>query len=459
MKIKVMIVDDEAIIRKSLCAGLKDSGYDVTTAADREEALRQMVDFRPHIILTDMRLGDDNGIALIPELKALDSDAEIIVMTAFSDIKSAVSAIKSGAFDYINKPFDLDQIKIVIMRAFRNRKLSTRLFILEKRSELSMENMVGTSPPMHEVYRKIDKLSAVDNVTVVIRGETGTGKELVAEAIHKNSARKDFPLLRINCSAIPKHLVESELFGFEKNAFTGATEKKKGLFEIADGGTVFLDEFGEITLDMQAKLLRFLEERRFRRIGGLVDIDVDIRVITATNKDLEKAVKDGTFREDLYYRINVVPIDLPPLRQRGEDILLLADYYLDKFCKKSQKDIHGFSEPARDILLNYNWPGNIRELRNVVERLVILTDSPWIKAAGLPPEIQDYRSEAGYLPTDSGISAAAGQTVSLEEELDRVEKRLILNALDKASWNQTKAAEYLNVSRFTLKRKMEKHGL
>lgn len=459
MKIKLLIIDDESLIRKSLSAGLRDAGYEVTSADSRAEGLRLMEVFRPHIVLTDMRLGKDNGVDLIPELKAIDPDTEIIVMTAFSDLKSAVTAIKLGAFDYVNKPFDLDYIKIVIHRAFECTKLTNRLLVLKKHSELHMENMIGSSPVMMEVYKKIEKVAHVDNVTVLIRGETGTGKELVAEAIHKNSKRKNELLLRINCSAIPKNLVESELFGFEKNAFTGATSKKKGLFEIADGGVVFLDEFGELPLETQSKLLRFLEEKRFRRVGGLEDIEVDIRIVAATNKNLEEAVKRGEFREDLYYRINIFPIHLPPLRKRGDDILLLADFYLKKFSQNAQKDIAGLSIKVKEQLLKYQWPGNIRELRNVIERLVILADTDIIGASYLPPEIQFYKDKATTMATDIPDPYTEKEIGDLNQELDRVEKHLITKALDKYSWNQTKTAEILGINRFALKRKMEKHGL
>ncbi|MBF4692170.1 sigma-54-dependent transcriptional regulator [Fusibacter ferrireducens] len=459
MKIKLLIIDDESLIRKSLSAGLRDAGYEVASADSRAEGLRLMEVFRPHIVLTDMRLGKDNGVDLIPELKAIDNDTEIIVMTAYSDLKSAITAIKLGAFDYINKPFDLDHIKIVIHRAFECIKMTTRLLALKKHSELYMENMIGSSPVMMEVYKKIEKVSSVDNVTVLIRGETGTGKELVAEAIHKNSKRKNDPLLRVNCSAIPKNLVESELFGFEKNAFTGANSKKKGLFEIADGGIVFLDEFGELPLETQSKLLRFLEEKRFRRIGGLEDIEVDIRIVVATNKNLEEAVKKGEFREDLYYRINTFPINIPPLRKRGDDILLLADFYLKKFSQNAQKDIACLNVKVKEQLLKYPWPGNVRELRNVIERLVILSDKDVIDASYLPPEIRFYKDKVDTGAASVSDAYTEKEIGNLNEALDRVEKHLLTKALDKYSWNQTKTAEILGITRFTLKRKMEKHGL
>ncbi|HML38263.1 MAG TPA: sigma-54 dependent transcriptional regulator, partial [Bacillota bacterium] len=407
MKTKVLVIDDEIMIRKSLEAGLTDIGYDVATAVDSKDALRLIASFKPHIALTDMRLGAENGIDLIGDIKKVDNDVEVIVMTAYSDIASAVSAIKKGAFDYINKPFELEEIELILERAYQNYKIKNKILILEKRDECHIENMVGQSDKMKDVYEKINILSQNDNVTVLIKGETGTGKELIADAIHKKSVRKDFPILKINCSAMPAQLVESELFGFEKNAFTGATAKKKGLFEIADGGTVFLDELGEIPLEIQVKLLRVLEERKFRRVGGLEDIEVDIRVIAATNKNLEAAVKERTFREDLYYRLNVVPIEAPPLREKKDDILLLAQHFLDKYNIVFKKSIKGFDSAAKSQLLAYSWPGNVRELKNVIERIVILNSEDWISSRNLPVEIQNHVvEETENLPPELDILPA-----------------------------------------------------
>jgi len=457
MKIKILIIDDEIMICKSLEAGLTDLGYLVATACDGSTALKLMATFRPNIVFTDMRLGNENGIELIDSLKRADQDVEIIVMTAFSDIKSAVSAIKKGAYDYINKPFELDQINMIIQRAYENHKMKTRLNLLAKQQECSIKNMIGECQKMREVMTTIDRLSGNDDVTVLIRGETGTGKELVADAIHKNSVRRDYPLLKINCGAIPATLVESELFGFEKNAFTGASAQKKGLFEIADGGSVFLDELGELPLDMQAKLLRFLEDRKFRRIGGLQDIEVDVRIIAATNKNLEQAIRDREFREDLYYRINVVPIHLPPLRERGDDILLLTEYFLNQFNIKFHKNILGLDEQCKAKFLNYDWAGNIRELRNVIERIAILSDESWIRLYNLPPDMRDEKHD----DTSSGSVTDYGECIglTLDDKMDCIEKQCILEALEKSSGNQTKASVLLGISRFTLKRKMEKHKI
>lgn len=459
MTMKILIVDDEAMICKSLKAGLSDIGYDAATAQNRMEALKKVQTFKPHIVLTDMRIGIENGIDLIDDIKKMDPEIEVIVMTAYSDIKSAVSAIKKGAFDYINKPFDLEQIKIVIARACENIRLKAKILIWEKDKESSINNIIGNSSKMNEVYKKIGILSKNENVTILIRGETGTGKELIAEAIHMNSARKDSPMLRINCCTIPAQLVESELFGFERNAFTGAIATKKGLFEIADGGTVFLDELGEIPLDVQAKLLRFLEERKFRRIGGLEDISVDIRIITATNKNLEEAVKNKEFREDLYYRVNVVPIDLPPLRDREYDVLEIARYFIEKYSTRFKKPIKGFGDGVERRLMDYPWPGNIRELKNVIERLMILMDGDLIELHHLPMDIQKARIDTPITKIPVCPDTNDFANLTLEEKMDCIEKQYIIEAMKKTGANQTKASELLGLSRFTLKRKLEKYQL
>ena len=445
MKNKVLIIDDEIMICKTLKAGLTDMGYTVETAQNKEEALLQVHAFKPNQVLTDMRLGNENGIDLIEDIKKIDNDIEVIVMTAYSDIASAVTAIKKGAFDYINKPFELEEIRFILERAYENYKMKNKLLILEKQNQHVEDNIIGQSEKMKDVFEKINILSQNDTVTVLILGETGTGKELVADAIHNKSVRKDYPILKINCSAIPSHLVESELFGFEKNAFTGAGTKKKGLFEIANGGTVFLDELGELPLDIQSKLLRFLEERKFRRIGGLEDIEIDIRIITATNKNLDKAVKEKTFREDLYYRLNVVPVTIPPLRERENDILFLAEYFLNKYNASFKKEIKGFDYSAKQKLLRYPWPGNIRELKNVIERIVILTNDEWITTAKLPCEIADFEDSgtdeksAIELQVEEKITTSDDR-FSLDFKLNSIERRYIVKALEKSGGKSDKGS-------------------
>lgn len=458
MKKRILIIDDEKTICLSLKEGLKDLGYKVEGALDGGNGIKKVNDFKPHVIFLDMRLGNENGLELLKTIKTIDNDVEIVIMTAYGNIETAVTAIKNGAFDYIKKPFDLEEIDIIISKAFDSLNMKKKIYLLEKEREYTGSAMIGNSSKMKEIFSKIDILSQNDNVTVLIRGETGTGKELVAEEIHNKSTRKDAPIVKINCGAIPKDLVESELFGYEKNAFTGAAARKKGLFEIADGGTVFLDELGEIPMSMQTKLLRFLEERKLKRVGGLQNIDVDIRIIAATNKNLEEAIKKKKFREDLYYRLNVIPINLPSLRDREEDILLLAEYFLSKYNKKFNKSIKGFSNNVKNRLLTYNWPGNVRELKNVLERIVILHDVQYIDTFHLPVEVQNHNetddNEIGSYTIKQDIFK---DKFCLEDEIQRIEKKYIIMALEKTSRNYSKAAELLGISRFALKRRIEKY--
>ena len=463
MNKKVLIVDDEETIRLSLKEGLMDIGYRVSTAGNGTAALEKIKSFKPQVIFLDMRLSQENGLELIPQIKEIDREAEVVIMTAYGDIQTAVRAIKEGAFDYINKPFDLQEIDIIIERVIKNLKLQKKLYLLEKEKKSQSEYMLGEHTSMKEVLSKIDILSSNDAVTVLIRGETGTGKELVASAIHNKSSRKDAPMLKINCSAIPQQLVESELFGFEKNAFTGAGTRKKGLMEIADGGTVFLDEIGEISLNIQTKLLRFLEERKFKRVGGLEDIEVDIRIIAATNKNLEEAIRRKEFREDLYYRLNVVPIQLPPLRKRGRDILILAEYYLQEYNKKFNKKIKGFTKEAENVLLDYSWRGNVRELKNVIERVVILKKVDYIDLKDLPFEFYKSTDESPHtiasVKDDKAVNKIFHPDFTLEREVQDMEVQYIKLALEHCKNNYSKASEMLGISRFALKRKMEKYLL
>lgn len=459
MKKRILIVDDEEIIRLSLKEGLVDLGYDVDTAKDGKGGLERVNGFKPYVVFLDMRLPDIGGLQLIESIKDIDRDLEVVIMTAYGDVKSAVSAIKKGAFDYINKPFDLEEINIIIERIFKNIKLQKKVYLMEKEKISNNHYMLGKHQSMEEIFRKIDILANSEDVTVLVRGETGTGKELVASAIHENSCRREAPIVRINCGAIPAQLMESELFGHEKNAFTGANSRKKGLLEITDGGTVFLDEIGELPYDMQTKLLRFLEERKFKRVGGLEDIEVDIRVIAATNKNLEEAIKQREFREDLYYRLNVVPIELPPLRKRGGDILILANHFLKVYNKKFNKNILGFTEEAKEKLMDYSWKGNVRELINVIERMVILNDDTYIGCQHMPYEISGCQSstmEHNNQNPDMETSSIP-EGFSLEDHIKAIEEIYIGKALDLSEKNYSKAAKLLGISRFALKRKIEKY--
>ncbi|MBP1926807.1 two-component system response regulator AtoC [Sedimentibacter acidaminivorans] len=462
MNNKILIIDDEEIIRLSLSEGLKDLGYKVSTAHDGKIAIEEVKKFKPQVVFLDMRLSNENGLDILPNIKEIDNEIEIVIMTAYGDIQTAVKAIKIGAFDYINKPFDLQEIDIIIKRIIKNIELQKKVFILEKEKQSYVENIIGEHPLMLDVFNKIKILSNNDNVTVLIRGETGTGKELVALAIHNNSIRKNTNILNINCGSIPHQLIESELFGFEKNAFTGANNRKKGLLEIADGGTVFLDEIGELPLELQPKLLRFLEERKFKRVGGLDDIEVDIRVIAATNKDLEKAIKNKEFREDLYYRLNVVPIYIPPLRERGRDILILANNFLQEYNRRFNKNIKGFTKKSEKSLLSYNWSGNVRELKNVVERIVILSGGEYIDIGDLPYEFKrNIREDENILKFTNHEckNEVFYPGFSLEKEVEEMETYYLKLALKKCSNNYTKASEMLGISRFAFKRRIEKYFL
>lgn len=459
MKKNVLIVDDEEMIRLSLGEGLKDLGYRVSTASNGAEALDVLRKHKPAAVFLDMRLSGENGLDILTKLKDADSDAEVVIMTAYGDTQSAVKAIKLGAFDYINKPFDLQEIDIIINKILKNAEMQKKLYAYEKEKQSSAESLIGEHPLIRDIIKKIDILAKNDEVTALIRGESGTGKEIAATSIHNNSMRKNSPMLKINCGSIPKQLLESELFGFEKNAFTGANERKKGLLEMADGGTVFLDEIGELPMELQPKLLRFLEERKFKRVGGLEDVEVDIRIIAATNKNLEEAINDKEFREDLYYRLNVVPVVLPPLRERGNDILILADKYISDFNLKFNKKIKGFTENAASMLLKYSWRGNVRELKNVVERIVLLTEGNCIDADDLPFEIRMNEKTTFHSEKEGGkdLPEFIEHGFSLEEEVEKIERHYMKLALEKCGNNYSKASEILGITRFSFRRRMEKY--
>lgn len=455
MKMKVLIIDDENTICLSLSEGLKDLGYDVKTASNKSEGLLLTEDFKPHIVFLDMRLGSDNGLDILKRIKEIDVDIEVIIMTAYGNVETAVKAMRYGAFDYIKKPFDIEELQIILSRVTNSLSLRNKLYILEKENTNSDQLMIGSHQSMANIFNQIEIL-AKNDVTVLITGETGTGKELVAEAIHANSLRKEAAIVKINCGAIPKELVESELFGYEKNAFTGALTKKKGLFELADGGTVFLDEIGELPFEIQTKLLRFLEDRSFKRIGGLDDIRVDVRVIAATNVILEEAIKERKFREDLFYRLNVLSVKLPPLRSRGNDIIILANFFLNKYNKKFKKNIKGFSNEVKELFMLYKWPGNVRELKNVIERMVILYSGSCIQIDQVPTEIVKSSAENSELITDE-LAYDLGRGFCLENKIQNIERQYIERALNQSSGNHTKASKLLGISRFALKRRIEKY--
>lgn len=456
MKSKILVVDDEDIIRLTLKEGLSDLGHEVETAVGSADGLMKVKVFRPDIILLDMRLKGEDGLDLAQKIKRLDAFAAIIIMTAYADIKTAIRAIRLGALDYIKKPLDLEEIEVTISKALANRAMKKKLLLYEKKEDMEANEFICGDPAMDEVVNRMNILAGNDHSTVLIRGETGTGKEGVASYIHRNGPRKESAMVSINCSAIPEQLLESELFGFEKHSFTGAGTRKQGLLELAHGGTLFLDELGEMSLGTQAKLLRVIERKRFKRIGGLEEIEIDIRIIAATNKNLEESVKRREFREDLFYRLNVVPIAIPPLRERPLDVELLSQHFLERYAKKFRKRFTAFSREARDLMAVYAWPGNVRELKNLIERIVILNDGEILEAGFLPPEMQSGMS--------SGTGALKGapadlidEGFSLEEEVARLEKHYIAQAMRLAEDNHSKAAKLLGISRHALNRRIEKH--
>lgn len=414
------------------------------TALSAKEGIKKFKAILPDVVVLDLRLPDSDGIKVMESIKAIEKDTIIILITAYGDTKTAVEAVKKGAYDFITKPFDLDELKISIKKALKERALLEENSLLKSLQEKSI--FITKNKELLNLFSQIENISSTD-CPVLIEGETGTGKEVMAKIIHENSERKTKPFIPINCSAIPANLFESELFGYEKNAFTGASERKKGLIELANGGTLFLDEIGELPMELQAKLLRFLEEKALRRIGGLNYIPVDVRIISATNRNLKEEIDKGNFRRDLYYRLCVVNFKIPPLRERKEDILPISEHFLQIFNVQFNKNIKSFTERAKEILLNYHWPGNVRELRNIIERAVILTKGEHITEKELPLEVR-YNFEIKVL-NDSGEL----NIMPLEE----LEKYHIKLALEKTGGNVSKAAKLLGISRFALQRRIKKY--
>jgi putative PEP-CTERM system response regulator len=449
----VLIVDDEVGIRESLKFILKKD-YEILLAKDAEEAFVQFKNHSPDLVLLDIILPDVDGLKVLERIKENESDTIVIMITATKTVKTAVEAMKLGAYDYVTKPFDVDELRLIISRALSTRALEKEVQYLREEVDKSYRfgDLIGKSKPMKEIFNLIRQV-ADSRSTILVMGESGTGKELVSRAIHYRSNRKDSAFITINCAAIPETLIESELFGHEKGAFTHAFEKKLGRFEIAHQGTLFLDEIGELSLSTQAKILRFLEEKEFNRVGGAKTIKVDVRLIAATNKDLTQAIKKGRFREDLYYRINVVPIVLPPLRERPEDISLLIDHFVHKFNVENNKHVKGLSKEALELMVDYEWPGNVRELENLIERAVTLTSNEYIAPTELPFSLVQ-------LPKYDGLKdSILDGKISLLQGEEKFEREIILDALKRTSYVQSHAAELLGISRRILKYKMDKLGI
>jgi two-component system, NtrC family, response regulator AtoC len=457
-KLKILVIDDEKLIRWSFLKNLEQEGYEVFTAASGEEGFEIVKQELPDLVILDIRLPGKDGIEVLREIKETHPATLVVMMTAHGSIETVVQAMKAGAFDYMSKPVQLEEMNLLIKKALKTIRLQEEVSWLRHQTEDRGEapDIVGRTQIMKNLCDLLQKVVAGETTTILLEGESGTGKDLFAKTIHQLSPRHSRPFLDINCSAIQETLVESELFGFEKGAFTDAKTSKKGLFELAEGGTIYLDEIAEISLGVQAKLLKFIENRCFKRVGGIKDIFVDVRIIAATNKDLRGAVSQGKFREDLYFRLKVIPIHLPPLRERGEDIPLLAEFFVNKFNRELKKQVRGFSPEALDLLTAYPWPGNIRELKNVIERVMLLESDERILPVHLPLEIRSRSvtpDEPSVLTKISGSLPDGG--ISMED----LEKELLKRALAKAEGNQTKAARLLDISRDTLRYRMKKFGL
>lgn len=459
MAIDILVVDDEEMIRWTLKEALESEGYNVTAFENGREFLNY---FRQHggdIVLLDVRLPDSNGLDLLLEATKVDPDAIVVIMTAFGDVETAVSAMKRGAFDYLSKPYSLEEVSLLIRKIVQANLVRSQLHHYQERLENQFSRILGDNQKMKQLREHIAMAARTDRTTVLIRGESGTGKELVARQIHFQSARADKPFIDVNAAAVSSTLLESELFGHEKGAFTDAQKQKKGLFELANGGTLFLDEIGDLDPSLQVKLLRVLQERKFRRVGGTSDIHVDVRIISATNADLEKNIEDGRLRQDLFYRLNVFTINLPPLRERRDDILLLAKNFLEEFRKEFSKDIGGFREDTIKILDSYSYPGNVRELRNIIERATLLETSNLIRPASLPEELKK-NVDTGYVSFES-VETKPWQKpgFSFKEYIDSVEKKIVVDVMHEVEGKKSRAAEILGLTRFALRHQLKKHDL
>ncbi len=454
MSEKILVVDDEESIRTSLAGILEDEDFSISFADDGVAALDIARKNMPDLVLLDIWMPRMDGLETLQRLKEMNPSLVVIMMSGHGTIETAVKSTKMGAYDFIEKPLSLEKLLVTVRNALSMKQLRA---VNDSLRELAFgeHEMTGTSPPMAKLKEQI-KLVAPTNASVLITGENGTGKELVARSIHYCGLRRDKPFVEINCAAIPEELIESELFGHEKGAFTGAVAQKKGKFDLADGGTIFLDEIGDMSLKTQAKVLRILQERKFERVGGTKTVEVDVRVIAATNKILEGEIRTGNFREDLYYRLNVVPFTVPPLRERKEDIPLLIEHFLRMFRKREGRDEKHFSNDAVELMTNYDWPGNVRELKNIIERLVIMTPGAHIDVADLPPYMASVEAGRGAAPPRLGNSLECS---TLREAREEFEKEFILLKLEENSWNVSKTAEIIELERSNLYRKMKSYGI
>jgi two-component system, NtrC family, response regulator PilR len=453
---KILIVDDERSLRDVLGIMLKRAGYDVSVASDGDEAIARIEKELFDLVITDLKMPKTGGLDVLKAVKDASPDSVVLIITAFASAESAVEAMKLGAYDYLTKPFQVDEVQLIIRNALEKRRLSTENMLLKREMAAAalQTKLIGKSDAMQKVFDVIKKVADTKS-NVLIFGESGTGKELVARAIHASSARAQMPFVPVNCSALPETLLESELFGYMKGAFTGAATNKAGLFEVANGGSIFLDEIGETTPATQVKLLRVLQEREFRRVGGTQDVKVDVRVIAATNKDLEKAVTEGTFREDLYYRLDVIPITLPPLRQRVEDIPMLAQHFLEKFSRASGTAAPTLSADVLRLLTAHEWKGNVRELENLIERAVAFGSGATIKEADVAawlhrPAVTTKTTYQTELPPEG---------LDLEQLVNTIEKDLLLKALERAKWVKKRAAKLLQLDARSFRYRLSKFAI
>jgi two-component system response regulator PilR (NtrC family) len=461
---KILIVDDEPSMRDLLSILLGRAGYLVTAVEDGEDAIAQIGKEIFDVVITDMKMPKVGGLDVLRAVKKASPDTVVLVVTAFASTDSAVEAMKCGAYHYLTKPFQIDEVQLILRNALERRRLSTENMLLKREmaSQSSFAQIVGTSEAMQKVFDLVRKVADATS-NVLICGESGTGKELVARAIHFNSGRCNMPFVTVNCSALPETLLESELFGHMKGSFTGAISNKAGLFEVASGGTVFLDEIGDTTPAIQVKLLRVIQEREFRRVGGTKDVKVDVRIIAATNRDLEKAVAEGEFREDLYYRLDVIPIQLPPLRMRAGDIPLLAQHFLERFAKTSGKPAPVLTPEAVRALVEHEWRGNVRELENLIERVVAIGSGPTVTAEDLGGWLHRPAAAASGNGGPAGNGALPAdlpqEGLDLEEVISRIEKDLLLKALERCRWVKKKAARLLGLNSRSFRYRLEKYAI
>ncbi len=451
-KAKILVVDDEPSQRKMLQANLSLDGYEVYEADDGKTAISRVSEEFFDLILMDNRMSQLDGIEALKQIKKISPGIPVIIITAYASVETAVEALQSGAHDYLTKPLDIDELRIKVQQTLEFWRLKEENIYQKRRIEnlFDASRIIGRSHKMRQVLETVAMVAPTE-ASVLILGESGTGKELIANALHQGSSRCERRFIKINCAALPETLLESELFGHERGAFTGAVGRKPGRFELADGGTIFLDEIGEMTFSTQAKLLRILQEREFEPLGSTRSVKVDIRVISASNRDLKEEVKKGNFREDLFYRLNVVPIILPPLRERKEDIPLLVEHFLQIYNEKNNRSLKGFHPRALDAMMRYSWPGNIRELENVVERAVILTMDEYVSFSELPESISG--ETANVMPATSKVAIAPGMTIR------ELEKELILVTLEHNDGNRTRSAGFLGITRRTLQNKLKEYGI